>query len=242
RECAEAAAGIRVYLPELRQVRELLGRASQWLRRAAEARAAQPQPPLREMRLLLHAGERMGVEMPEAEGLRQAIRRREWEEGARRLLAAPHKATLHGLAEVLEEAAVMGAQGGEVYEQLRGRVVAARRWDRRVEALLALPGELPTGGEEEAEEEGEREGRKEGRREKKGRRRGQQQEVEGGGKSEEMKKEEAQFYEDLRAIFAGTVLEEFVKKEEEDVEVSKEEDESEEEEESEQQPEQQQQH
>ncbi len=44
------------------------------------------------MRALLHEGERMGVEMPQIEELRGRIRRREWEDSARRAMGV--KATL----------------------------------------------------------------------------------------------------------------------------------------------------
>lgn len=52
--------------------------------------------PLKSLRELLHAGERLGAEMPAIEALRARIRRREWEESARRALAG--KSSLTSLA------------------------------------------------------------------------------------------------------------------------------------------------
>lgn len=52
--------------------------------------------PLKAMRELLHAGERLGVEVGATEGLRARIRRREWEESARRALGS--KTSLANLA------------------------------------------------------------------------------------------------------------------------------------------------
>jgi hypothetical protein len=48
------------------------------------------------MRELLHAGERLGVEVEATEGLRARIRRREWEESARRALGG--KTSMSSLA------------------------------------------------------------------------------------------------------------------------------------------------
>ncbi|KXZ47406.1 hypothetical protein GPECTOR_35g844 [Gonium pectorale] len=136
----EEVAALPAYLPEVKSVVDLLDKATEWLRRAAEARTAQPPPSLKNLRQLLHSGERMAVVMPEAEALRAAIRRREWEEGARRMLsgAVAAKTSLNALSEALGEAAAMGAEGGEVYEALKARVAAAQAWDRRVQALLAI--------------------------------------------------------------------------------------------------------
>ncbi|GLI58863.1 hypothetical protein VaNZ11_000628 [Volvox africanus] len=153
----DMAERLPVYLPELRQVRELLDRATDWLQKVAAARSAGQQTPLKEMRLLLHAGERMGVEMPEAEALRQAIRRREWEDSARRILSSSSTAAktgLNALAESVDDAARMGAQGSELYTQLRAKLEAAIAWDRRVQQLLAMGACLPGEAEEVEEEQG----------------------------------------------------------------------------------------
>lgn len=73
------------------------------------------------------AGERLGVALSESDTLRQSIRRREWDDSARRLMAsASAKTTVNTLSEALEEAAAMGAQGSEVYEQLKAKVEAAQ--------------------------------------------------------------------------------------------------------------------
>lgn len=76
------------------------------------------------------AGERLGVALSESDTLRQSIRRREWDDSARRLMAsASAKTTVNTLSEALEEAVAMGAQGSEVYEQLKAKVEAAQVGD-----------------------------------------------------------------------------------------------------------------
>lgn len=54
--------------------------------------------PLKSLRELLHAGERLGVETPATEALRARIRQRQWEESARRALGG--KTSLNTLAGV----------------------------------------------------------------------------------------------------------------------------------------------
>lgn len=66
----------------------------------------------------------MGVEMPEVEALRLQIRRREWEESAKRALAT--KATLNSMCEVVEDATRMGATNTELYKEIKARVEAAQ--------------------------------------------------------------------------------------------------------------------
>lgn len=52
---------LQVNLPEVRQVRELVDRAEEWLARLEAARNAEPPPSLKELRQLLHAGAHTAV-------------------------------------------------------------------------------------------------------------------------------------------------------------------------------------
>eukprot|EP00798_Chlamydomonas_sp_ICE-L_P028334 gene28334-31454_t len=72
-EVVKAAEHQPAVLPEAKQVEQLIKRAKEWLVKAKEA--SQAGAPLRNMRLLLHSGERMGVEMPELKQLHGTIRR-----------------------------------------------------------------------------------------------------------------------------------------------------------------------
>lgn len=59
--------------------------ARAWLNRARGL--TQVRTPLKKMRDTLHAGLRLGTTLPEVEQLRIDIRRREWEESAKRVLS-----------------------------------------------------------------------------------------------------------------------------------------------------------
>jgi hypothetical protein len=60
---------------------------------------------LKALRELLHAGERLGVDEEATESLRACIRRREWEESARRALGG--KASMSSLAGVQQRAVLL---------------------------------------------------------------------------------------------------------------------------------------
>lgn len=62
--------------------RRLLGKALEWQERARALTAQRA--PLKRLRELLHAGLRLGAALPQVEELRREIRRREWEEAARK--------------------------------------------------------------------------------------------------------------------------------------------------------------
>ena len=57
--------------------------AKSWLARARGVRAVRT--PLKKMREVLHSGQRLGTTLAEVDELRGEIRRREWEENARRV-------------------------------------------------------------------------------------------------------------------------------------------------------------
>ena len=61
----------------------LLGKAREWLAWAGGCASARA--PLKKMREALHAGLRLGCELPQVEALRADIRRREWEEQAKKV-------------------------------------------------------------------------------------------------------------------------------------------------------------
>lgn len=70
----------------------LLGKAREWL--AWSAGAAKQRAPLKRMREVLHAGLRLGVEVPQVDELRLEIRRREWEELAKKARCRPSPVSL----------------------------------------------------------------------------------------------------------------------------------------------------
>ena len=61
----------------------LMASARSWLNRARGIRQART--PLKKMREVLHSGQRLGTNLAEVEDLRADIRRREWEESAKRV-------------------------------------------------------------------------------------------------------------------------------------------------------------
>lgn len=67
----------------MRRARRLLIKAQDWL--AAAAGVSRQRAPLKRMREVLHAGQRLGVDIPEVERLRLDIRRREWEDAAKKV-------------------------------------------------------------------------------------------------------------------------------------------------------------
>jgi len=79
KEAASLPAGV----PETEGLTALIQKAEEWKAKAA-ALAAQ-KAPLKKMREVLHLGLRMPVEVPQVESLRAEIRRREWEETAKKV-------------------------------------------------------------------------------------------------------------------------------------------------------------
>lgn len=58
-------------------------KAQDWL--AAAGAVSRQRAPLKRMREVLHVGQRLGVDIPEVERLRLDIRRREWEDAAKKV-------------------------------------------------------------------------------------------------------------------------------------------------------------
>lgn len=79
----EEAGGLPAAVPETEALQALVDKAAEWQAKAA-ALAAQ-KAPLKKMREVLHLGLRMPVEVPQVEALRAEIRRREWEDSAKKV-------------------------------------------------------------------------------------------------------------------------------------------------------------
>jgi hypothetical protein len=76
----------------------------------------------------------MQVRLEEADALRAVIRRREWEEGARRALGP--RAAASAVSDALEAAEDAGAIGTPLHVQLQERMDQKARWEARTAALL----------------------------------------------------------------------------------------------------------
>lgn len=70
-------------VPETENLSKLMAKGQEWLAWANSA--AKQRAPLKRMREVLHAGLRLGVEVPQVDELRLEIRRREWEEQAKKV-------------------------------------------------------------------------------------------------------------------------------------------------------------
>ena len=79
----EEAGSLPAVIPETEGLAALIQKAADWKARAAAL--ASQKAPLKKMREVLHLGLRMPVEVPQVESLRVEIRRREWEEGAKKV-------------------------------------------------------------------------------------------------------------------------------------------------------------
>ncbi|KAK9846950.1 hypothetical protein WJX84_002284, partial [Apatococcus fuscideae] len=79
----QEASELPAVVPEIAAIQALADKANAWLASAA----ACAQAPLKKRREVLHAGQRLAVELPEVEELRAAIRRCEWNEAAKRVLS-----------------------------------------------------------------------------------------------------------------------------------------------------------
>ena len=64
-----------------------MAEAKAWLNKAKGV--TQSRTPLKRMREVLHAGLRLGTELPQVEQLRQEIRKREWEAHAQKVPPPP---------------------------------------------------------------------------------------------------------------------------------------------------------
>ena len=129
----EEAELLPALLPDADQLRILNDRAEAWLRTMHNL--VRNRAPMKKMRDHLHAGLRLPVDVPEVEELRLDIRRREWEETAKR--AASSKGTLHALMEVLSTAHDMGAENSTLAMNLQAKVDAAATWERSAAAFVS---------------------------------------------------------------------------------------------------------
>lgn len=89
----QEAASLPAAVPETEGITALIQKAEEW--KAKSAALAAQKAPLKKMREVLHMGLRMPVEVPQVEALRAEIRRREWEDTARKVCRVPrplHKA------------------------------------------------------------------------------------------------------------------------------------------------------
>ena len=79
----QEAASLPAAVPETEGLTALIQKAEEW--KAKSAALAAQKAPLKKMREVLHMGLRMPVEVPQVETLRAEIRRREWEDTAKKV-------------------------------------------------------------------------------------------------------------------------------------------------------------
>lgn len=82
-EMEQEAASLPAAVPETEGLTALINKAEEW--KAKSAALAAQGAPLKKMREVLHMGLRMPVEVPQLEALRAEIRRREWEDTAKKV-------------------------------------------------------------------------------------------------------------------------------------------------------------
>uniref|UniRef100_A0A1D2AF40 Uncharacterized protein n=2 Tax=Auxenochlorella protothecoides TaxID=3075 RepID=A0A1D2AF40_AUXPR len=136
-------------MPEVETVESLIAKGLAWQSSMHALVAARA--PLKRMRDALHAGLRLPVELPEVEELRGIIRRREWEDAARRALN--NRNSLHALHEVDGQAEDVGAGDCELAVRLREKIAAAEAWDREAAAFLEAA-QAPGLGEDQRPDRG----------------------------------------------------------------------------------------
>lgn len=88
----QEAASLPAAVPETEGLTALIQKAEDW--KAKSAALAAQKAPLKKMREVLHMGLRMPVEVPQVEALRAEIRRREWEDTARKVCSVPRSTGL----------------------------------------------------------------------------------------------------------------------------------------------------
>lgn len=130
---SEEAESFPVVLPQTEQIAHLIERAEAWINQSNQLLSVRTS--LKKLRDLLHVGLRLPVEAPEVEALRKEIRKREWEESARK--GANLKGTLHGLTEILNQANEMGIQDSQLAQNIQSRLDAALKWETQARAFCA---------------------------------------------------------------------------------------------------------
>lgn len=134
RELLEEAEGLPVAMPEVDRIQALIESAEAWQRQLEglmRGRAA-----IKRMREVLAAGQQLGVDMPQVEELRLEIKKREWEDAARRSLSSRQTHTLTGLADLLSAASEVDAGHSALAQGLRQRIEVAESWEARAGDLL----------------------------------------------------------------------------------------------------------
>ena len=86
-EMERESASLPAAVPETEGLTALIQKADEWKAKAAVLAAQKA--PLKKMREVLHMGLRMPVEVPQVEALRAEIRRREWEDTAKKVSSVP---------------------------------------------------------------------------------------------------------------------------------------------------------
>ncbi|KAL0034985.1 hypothetical protein WJX79_004469 [Trebouxia sp. C0005] len=149
------AGSLPAAVPETEGLTALIQKAEEWKAKAA-AFAAQ-KAPLKKMREVLHLGLRMPVEVPQVESLRAEIRRREWEETAKKgsveTIARGHEASVRiamqghhaaaaaarlpvaTLSQMLKSALSVELDTRQVSQRLM-RLIKADRWHMKAEQIL----------------------------------------------------------------------------------------------------------
>ena len=94
-----------------------------------------------QMKEHLNAGEALPVEMAEVAQLRLEVRRRDWEESARRVLSpAGRQNTVSSIGRVLAGAEESGVGSAALVQALREKMEAGHAWDARAAELLDRQG------------------------------------------------------------------------------------------------------
>lgn len=82
-EMEQEAGSLPAAVPETEGLTALIQKAEEW--KAKSAALTAQKAPLKKMREVLHMGLRMPVDVPQVEALRAEIRRREWEDTAKKV-------------------------------------------------------------------------------------------------------------------------------------------------------------
>jgi hypothetical protein len=142
---ATEADALPAILPEAEEIRALIDNADSWLREKDSLLKSKAH--LKRLRDLLHIGLRLPVAVPDVEELRVSIRKREWEENARKALTSKH--TLQGVKEILASASEMGAEDSQLAVNLAKKVIAAEEWDAEATEFMARLETIPKDDEDQ---------------------------------------------------------------------------------------------
>jgi len=143
-ELLESSNANLVFLQEAVALAELRDKAEAFVRDSTAA--ISNKACLKDMRDLLHSGERLNVELPNVDVLRAAIWRREWDENAEKMLCSK-ACTLTQMGDLLKEAKTMNAEDTEAAAKLQAKHLVASAADGKLRGLLSTlespePGKL----------------------------------------------------------------------------------------------------